>query len=152
MCLRVSLKSRYSRRLRTERRELHIVADGQHGIGGRIWPRGETIKIVVEGPTGQRLGSMGMAGTEIIVKGSASDDVGLDQLRSQDNCSGRCHKRRFQCGGPGEPLRAGKRRRAVRHNDKAQPAFRSSPVMVFQECRRFFCRVQGRRHSSRLRR
>ncbi len=57
-------------------RELRIIADGQHGIGGRIWPRGETVKIIVEGPVGQRLGSMGMFGTEIIVKGSASDDVG----------------------------------------------------------------------------
>ena len=57
-------------------RELHIVAQGQHGIGGRIWPCGETIKITVEGTSGQRLGSMGMDGTEILVKGSASDDVG----------------------------------------------------------------------------
>jgi len=57
-------------------REIHIIADGQHGIGGRIWPRGETIKIWVDGPVGQRLGSMGMMGTEIIVNGSASDDVG----------------------------------------------------------------------------
>ncbi len=57
-------------------RELLIVADGQHGIGGRIWPRGETVKVIVEGPVGQRLGSMGMFGTEILVKGSASDDVG----------------------------------------------------------------------------
>ena len=29
-------------------RELHIIADGQHGIGGRIWSRGETIKGVLE--------------------------------------------------------------------------------------------------------
>lgn len=57
-------------------RELHIIADGQHGIGGRIWPRGEAVKITVEGPVGQRLGSMGMSGTEITVRGSASDDVG----------------------------------------------------------------------------
>ncbi|MEW6110130.1 MAG: FAD-dependent oxidoreductase [Nitrospirota bacterium] len=57
-------------------RQLHIVADGQHGIGGRIWPKGEAVKITVEGPVGQRLGSMGMPGTEIIVKGSVSDDVG----------------------------------------------------------------------------
>jgi len=57
-------------------REMHIIADGQHGIGGRIWPRGETVKITVEGPAGQRLGSMGMTGTEIIVKGSTSDDAG----------------------------------------------------------------------------
>ncbi|MFN3396177.1 MAG: NAD(P)-binding protein [Thermodesulfovibrionales bacterium] len=57
-------------------RELHIYADGQHGIGGRIWPRGETVRIIAEGPVGQRLGSMGMFGTEIIVKNSVSDDVG----------------------------------------------------------------------------
>ncbi len=57
-------------------REMRIMAQGQHGIGGRIWPSGEIIKITVEGTAGQRLGSMGMDGTEILVKGSASDDVG----------------------------------------------------------------------------
>lgn len=57
-------------------REILIKADGQHGIGGRIWPRGYGVKLLVEGPVGQRLGSMGMNGTEIVVKGSASDDVG----------------------------------------------------------------------------
>ncbi|MEW5744876.1 MAG: FAD-dependent oxidoreductase [Nitrospirota bacterium] len=62
-------------------RELRILADGQHGIGGRIWPRGqgesvETVKVIVEGTAGQRLGSMGMPGTEIVVKGSVSDDAG----------------------------------------------------------------------------
>lgn len=57
-------------------RTLYIVADGQHGIGGRIPPQDETVKVIVEGPVGQRLGSMGMFGTEIVVKGSASDDVG----------------------------------------------------------------------------
>jgi NADPH-dependent glutamate synthase beta subunit-like oxidoreductase/glutamate synthase domain-containing protein 3/ferredoxin len=55
---------------------IHIVANGQHGIGGRIWPKGETVKITVEGPVGQRCGSMGMFGTEIIVKNSVSDDIG----------------------------------------------------------------------------
>ena len=25
-------------------RELHVIAEGQHGIGGRIWPRGEAVK------------------------------------------------------------------------------------------------------------
>jgi len=57
-------------------RKLHIIADGQHGIGGRIWPIDKTIKITIEGTAGQRLGSMGMPGTDILVKGSASDDVG----------------------------------------------------------------------------
>src|SRR5512135_2199150 len=57
-------------------RDILVVAEGQHGVGGRIWPRGETIRITVEGPAGQRLGSMGMSGTEIVVNGSTSDDVG----------------------------------------------------------------------------
>ncbi len=57
-------------------RELRIIADGQHGIGGRIWPKSHKVIITVEGTSGQRLGSMGMPGTEILVKGSASDDVG----------------------------------------------------------------------------
>lgn len=57
-------------------RKLYVMADGQHGIGGRIWPRGEKVEVIVEGPAGQRLGSMGMFGTEITVLGSASDDVG----------------------------------------------------------------------------
>ncbi|MGW8271805.1 MAG: FAD-dependent oxidoreductase [Thermodesulfovibrionales bacterium] len=57
-------------------RDIRILADGQHGIGGRLWPRGESVRITVDGPVGQRLGSMGMPGTEIVVSGGASDDVG----------------------------------------------------------------------------
>ena len=70
------LEAEIQEAVRQGARELHIIADGQHGIGGRIWPREEGVKVVVEGPVGQRLGSMGMFGTEIIVMGSASDDVG----------------------------------------------------------------------------
>ncbi|MBE0430092.1 MAG: FAD-dependent oxidoreductase [Thermoleophilia bacterium] len=57
-------------------RSLNIKADGQHGIGGRIWPRGRKVKITVDGPVGQRLGAMGMFGTDITVRGGVSDDVG----------------------------------------------------------------------------
>jgi len=57
-------------------RKLTVIADGQHGIGGRLWPRGERIRFTVEGQVGQRLGGMGMQETEILVKGNASDDVG----------------------------------------------------------------------------
>jgi NADPH-dependent glutamate synthase beta subunit-like oxidoreductase/glutamate synthase domain-containing protein 3 len=70
------LEEQIQEAVREGTRELHIIAEGQHGIGGRIWPRGETVKITVEGPVGQRLGSMGMEGTEIVVKGSTSDDTG----------------------------------------------------------------------------
>ena len=58
------------------KRRLKVTADGQHGIGGRIWPRGEPVKVRVTGAVGQRLGGMGMMGTEIVVEGSTSDDVG----------------------------------------------------------------------------
>ncbi len=70
------LEAEIQEAVRQGARELHIIADGQHGIGGRIWPREGGVKVVVEGPVGQRLGSMGMFGTEIVVRGSASDDVG----------------------------------------------------------------------------
>ncbi|MGD0885318.1 MAG: FAD-dependent oxidoreductase [Thermodesulfovibrionales bacterium] len=70
------LEERLQHAIEEGAREVHVIADGQHGIGGRIWPRGESVKITVEGTSGQRLGSMGMAGTEILVKGSSSDDVG----------------------------------------------------------------------------
>jgi NADPH-dependent glutamate synthase beta subunit-like oxidoreductase/glutamate synthase domain-containing protein 3/ferredoxin len=57
-------------------KDLTILADGQHGIGGRIWPENGPVNIRVKGPVGQRLGSMGMFGTRIVVDGGASDDVG----------------------------------------------------------------------------
>jgi NADPH-dependent glutamate synthase beta subunit-like oxidoreductase/glutamate synthase domain-containing protein 3/ferredoxin len=57
-------------------KELTVRADGQHGIGGRIWPQFGRVKVAVEGTAGQRVGSMGMDGTEIVVKGSTSDDTG----------------------------------------------------------------------------
>ena len=70
------LEEKIQEAVRKGARNLQILANGQHGIGGRIWPRGETVKVTVEGPAGQRLGSMGMFGTEIVLKGSASDDTG----------------------------------------------------------------------------
>ena len=56
--------------------DLHVIAEGQHGIGGRLWGFDEAITLTVEGPVGQRVGGMGMFGTKIIVQGSASDDAG----------------------------------------------------------------------------
>ncbi len=70
------LEEQIQNAVRDGAQELHIIAEGQHGIGGRIWPRDKKVLITVEGPVGQRLGSMGMFGTEIVVKGNVSDDVG----------------------------------------------------------------------------
>ena len=56
--------------------EFHIDASGQHDIGGPLWhPEGKTIHFYVTNP-GQRVGSMCLEGTEIIVEGSAPADVG----------------------------------------------------------------------------
>lgn len=70
------LEERIQGSVREGRNNLLIEAQGQHGIGGRIWPKYGPVSITVKGPVGQRLGSMGMLGTEILVQGSASDDVG----------------------------------------------------------------------------
>ncbi len=70
------LEERVQKAVADGMREFTVIADGQHGIGGRIWPRPEPVRITIEGRAGQRVGSMGMDGTEIVVKDSASDDVG----------------------------------------------------------------------------
>lgn len=56
--------------------EFEIDASGQHNIGGSLWSKdGHTLKFKVKNP-GQRVGSMGMFGTEITIEGSAPADVG----------------------------------------------------------------------------
>lgn len=56
--------------------EFEIDASGQHNIGGPLWSLdGKQLKFIVRNP-GQRVGSMGMPGTKIVVEGSAPADVG----------------------------------------------------------------------------
>lgn len=55
--------------------EFDINASGQHDIGGPLWAEGQTLKFHVTNP-GQRVGCMGMKGTQIVVEGSAPADVG----------------------------------------------------------------------------
>ncbi len=55
--------------------DLTLESYGQHNIGIRL-QRDDGLKITVKGPSGQRLGCMGMPGTELICEGSTSDDVG----------------------------------------------------------------------------
>lgn len=56
--------------------DFYIEASGQHDIGGPLWhPEGKTLKFIVTN-AGQRIGSMCLDNTEIIVEGSASADVG----------------------------------------------------------------------------
>lgn len=56
--------------------EYYIEASGQHDIGGPLWhPEGKQLKFTVKNP-GQRVGSMCLPGTEVIVEGPSSADVG----------------------------------------------------------------------------
>jgi NADPH-dependent glutamate synthase beta subunit-like oxidoreductase/glutamate synthase domain-containing protein 3/ferredoxin len=56
--------------------EFVVDASGQHDIGGPLWDRlGRELHFTVTNP-GQRVGSMGMPGTEIVVEGPAPADVG----------------------------------------------------------------------------
>ena len=56
--------------------EFDIAASGQHDIGGPLWhPEGRTLKFHVTN-AGQRVGSMCLPNTEIVVEGSTSADVG----------------------------------------------------------------------------
>lgn len=56
--------------------EFEITSSGHHNIGGPLWTGdGSPLKFRVRNP-GQRVGSFGLEGTEIIVEGSAPADAG----------------------------------------------------------------------------
>jgi len=54
---------------------IHVQSMGQHNLGIRL-QHADGLSIEVSGPTGQRLGCMGLPGTTITCTGAASDDVG----------------------------------------------------------------------------
>jgi len=68
---------------------------GQHNIGIRLH-RQDGLHIQVDGPCGQRLGSMGQPGTKIICHGAVSDDVGYLNIGAEitvlgDATNGACN-------------------------------------------------------------
>lgn len=74
---------------------LTLEAFGQHNIGIRL-QHADGLKITVQGPCGQRLGCMGMPGTEIICEGATSDDVGYLNIGAEitvlgDATNGACN-------------------------------------------------------------
>jgi NADPH-dependent glutamate synthase beta subunit-like oxidoreductase/Pyruvate/2-oxoacid:ferredoxin oxidoreductase delta subunit len=56
--------------------EFEVLSSGHHDIGGPLWTGdGKPLKFRVKNP-GQRVGSFGLDGTEIVVEGSAPADAG----------------------------------------------------------------------------
>lgn len=74
---------------------LTLEAYGQHNIGIRL-QRKDGLSLTVKGPSGQRLGCMGMPGTSIVCEGSTSDDVGYLNIGAEvtvlgDATNGACN-------------------------------------------------------------
>lgn len=83
------------RRAAASSSDLLLESYGQHNIGIRL-QRESGLKISVKGPSGQRLGCMGMPGTTIICEGSTSDDVGYLNIGAEiavlgDATNGACN-------------------------------------------------------------
>ena len=71
------LEERIQRAVENGYHNIEVQAQGQHGIGGRLWNTGvQDVHVDVMGYPGQRIGSMGSPNTVIKVHGPASDDVG----------------------------------------------------------------------------
>ena len=71
------LEERIQKAVKDGHRHLEIIAQGQHGIGGRLWRSGDApVFLRILGTSGQRVGSMGFPNTVIDVVGPVSDDVG----------------------------------------------------------------------------
>ncbi|MBU0729388.1 MAG: FAD-dependent oxidoreductase [Proteobacteria bacterium] len=67
---------------------LKLETYGQHNVAGRLKSDGKPVYIEINGPCGQRLGSMGMPGTKIVCNNSASDDVGYLNIGAEITIKG----------------------------------------------------------------
>ena len=105
--------------------EFEITASGQHNIGGPLWTNdGNPLEFVVRNP-GQRVGSMGMPGTKIIVNGSAPADVGWLNSGAEIIVKGDGGDTTAHCAASGKIFiggRAGTRSGALMKHDPRYPA------------------------------
>lgn len=105
--------------------EFDISASGQHDIGGPLWSeKGSKLKFSVTNP-GQRIGCMGMKGTEIVVEGSAPADVGWLNAGAEITIKGDCGDTTAHCAASGKIYvggRVGTRSGALMKHDPKFPA------------------------------
>lgn len=105
--------------------EFEILASGQHNIGGSVWSKeGKTLKFKVKNP-GQRVGSMGLLGTQIIVEGSAPADVGWLNAGAEIIVKGDGGDTTAHCAATGKIFiggRVGTRSGALMKHDPSFPA------------------------------
>jgi len=106
--------------------DFEIDACGQHNIGGSLWAknRSEKLSFKVFNP-GQRVGGMAMAGTRIVVEGSAPADVGWLNSGAEIVVKGDCGDTAAHCAAGGKIYaggRVGTRSGALmKHDPKFNP-------------------------------
>lgn len=105
--------------------EFDIEASGQHDIGGPLWAdKGKILKFNVKNP-GQRVGCMGMKGTQIVVESSAPADVGWLNTGAEIIVKGDSGDTAAHCAASGEIYiggRVGTRSGALMKHDPKFPA------------------------------
>ncbi len=89
--------------------DFEINACGQHNIGGSVWAKDKEqgLKFLVRNP-GQRVGAMGMKGTEIVVEGSVPADTGWLNSGAVITVKGDCGDTAAHCAASGEIYVAGR--------------------------------------------
>lgn len=105
--------------------EFNILASGQHDIGGPLWSeKGAGLKFNVKNP-GQRVGCMGMSGTQIVVDGPAPADVGWLNAGAEITVKGDSGDTTAHCAASGKIFiggRVGTRSGALMKHDPKFPA------------------------------
>ncbi len=111
--------------LDTGQTEFEILASGHHNIGGPLWTEdGSPLKFRVKNP-GQRVGSFGLEGTEIIVEGSAPADAGWLNAGAELTILGDGGDTTAHCAASGKIYiagRVGTRSGSLMKHDPAYPA------------------------------
>ncbi|MDD3237524.1 MAG: FAD-dependent oxidoreductase [Candidatus Gastranaerophilales bacterium] len=88
--------------------DFEINACGQHNIGGSLWSKdGKPLNFCLTNP-GQRVGSMGAKGTNIVVKGAAPADVGWLNSGAVITVLGDCGDTTAHCAASGKIFVDGK--------------------------------------------
>ncbi|MDD3436467.1 MAG: FAD-dependent oxidoreductase [Candidatus Gastranaerophilales bacterium] len=111
--------------LKQDYTEFDIHASGQHDIGGPLWSeKNLPLKFNVTNP-GQRVGCMGMKGTQIVVEGSAPADAGWLNAGAEIIIKGDCGDTAAHCAASGKIYvggRVGTRSGALMKHDPKFPA------------------------------
>lgn len=122
--------------------EFVIDACGQHGIGGPLWNEQGELSFTVRNP-GQRLGSMALEGTKIIVEGSTSADAGWLNAGSEITIKGDGGDTTAHCAAAGKIYvggRVGTRSGSLMKHD---PAYDAPEFWILKNCGSFSFEFMG---------